>query len=328
MLKEICITPHVFDDKNNKDYWTLLNIFLQVLSISGFVLGINNKDWTKAVYDKIMHLDDPKVKDKLSATLSILQNRDRIACHPRKEGVLSGNKEDDWFGIARELNEIRNFCKIIATQSYGGKAICVAELEDIIYQEVAFTGSTRILKTAENLHKLLLPFLSYAKKAIIIDPYFYLHRVQYKETINIVAQCLRERRGQQGIGRIVIHCKWDDKWDEDCDEQAEKYVEKYVKKYVEEWKISIRKIFSDYTHSVEIYAWKGMPGSIKLHDRYIITNQSGLVSAAGTDTDVLQQSELSIKKYEELNEVLSQYNENCSPFKLKCKVTASSIEYF
>jgi len=97
---------------------------------------------------------------------------------------------------------------------------------------------------------------------------------------------------------------------------------------VEKWKKTILKISGAYGHSLELYAWEGVDYSIKLHDRYIITNQSGLVSAAGTDTDDRQQSEWSIKDYGELNKILSQYNENCSPFKLKCKVTASSIEYF
>jgi hypothetical protein len=325
MLKEICITPHVFDrehihkDNGGNDIISLL----QTLSISGLVLGLNNKDWAKAVYNKIMLLDEP-VKNKLTTILSKLQNRDRITCHPKKDSAFSATTEDDWFDVAKELNGIRDFYRIIATQSYDGKAITAAQLEHMeIPQEFGLTGSTRILKTAVNFQELFLPFLSYAKKATIIDPYFYLHREQCKETLDIVAKCFRERRGKKGIGRIIIHCKWDDKWDEDSIE----YVEKYVEKYIEKWKKAIGKISSIYNHSLEIYAWKGMPSSIKLHDRYIITNQSGLVSAAGTDTDVLQQSELSIKKYEELNEVLSQYNENSSPFKLKCKVTISSVEF-
>jgi len=311
MLKEICITPHVFDREHiDSSNWKEINRLLEVLSNSGFILGINNKDWTRAVFDKISHLE-PKVKDKLSAALSMLKDRDRIAGHP-KDDVFSGTGEDAWFDIAKGLNDIRDFYRIIATQPYDGKAITTAQLEDMnIYQEFGLTGSTQVLKTAKNLHHLLLPFLSYAKKVTIIDPYFHLDRPKYLETLNIVAKCFRERRGQKERGRMLIHCRWDE------DKSG----------YVEKWQKAIDKMSSVYGHSLELYAWEGIDYAIKLHDRYIITNQCGLVSAAGTDTDDRQQSEWSIKDYGELNKVLSQYNENSSPFKLKCKVTISSVEF-
>jgi len=311
MLKEVCITPHIFDREHiDSTNWKDINSLLEVLANSGYIIGLNNKDWARAVLDKINHLE-PKVKDKLSTALSLLKDRERIAGHPKND-AFSSTEEDDWFDVARGLNNIRNFYGIIATQSYGGNAITVAQLEDInIHQEFGLTGSTQILKTAENLHNLLLPFLSYSKKVTIIDPYFHLDRPKYIETLHIVAKCFRERRGKKEPGRILIHCRWDE------DKSG----------YVEKWKNILNKLSSTYNHSFEVYAWEGIDYSIKLHDRYFITNQSGLISAAGTDTDDRQQSEWSIKDYGELNKVLSQYNENSSPFKLKCKVTTSSIEY-
>lgn len=314
MLKEICITPHVFDHGHiNTGSWKDLNNFLQILSISGYILGLNNKEWARAVYDKIIQLE-PKVKDKLSNTLSTLQDRDRIAGHPKNDTLPSGVQEDDWFKVALELNDIRKFYRIIATQAYAGKAVSIAQLEDInIPEEFGFTGSTQILKTADNLHELLLPFLSYSKKVTIIDPYFYLHKPEYLKTLNIVAKCFRERRGKKESGRIIIHCKWD---------------ETNSEPNVKEWKNIVNETSKRHNHRIELFAWERRDGSVRLHDRYIITNQSGLVSAAGTSTDAWQQSEWSIKKYEEINDVLSQYNKNTSPFILRCTVTASSVEYY
>jgi len=164
MLKEICITPHVFDREHiDSTNWKDINSLLEVITNSGFILGLNNKDWARTVFDKVSHLE-PKIKDKLFTTLSILKDRERIAGHP-KEDSFSGTIEEDWFVVAEKLNSIRDFYGIIATQSYNKKAFTLAQLEDInINQEFGLTGSTQILKTAENLHKLLLPFLSYAKK--------------------------------------------------------------------------------------------------------------------------------------------------------------------
>ena len=314
MLKEICITPHAFDLIHmNNGIWKDLNSVLQNLSISGYILGLNNKDWVRAVYDKIMELD-PKTKDKLSNTLSTLRDRDRIAGHPKNGNLPSGAQEDDWFKVAQELNDIRKFYRIIATQPYAGQAVSIVQLEDInIPEKFGFTGSTQILKTADNLHELLLPFLSYSKKVTIIDPYFYLHRQQCVKTLDIVAKCFRERRGKQESGRITIHCKWD---------------EAIIDFNVTKWKEKLNETSKIHNHLIELKAWERKDDGVKLHDRYIITNQSGLVSAAGTDTDHWQQSELSIINYEELNKILSQYKENSSPFELKCAVTASSVEYY
>ena len=72
-----------------------------------------------------------------------------------------------------------------------------------------------------------------------------------------------------------------------------------------------------------IRVWDRKIDSIKLHERYIITDQVGIVSGAGTDKDDYQQSEWSIKDYGTLDEILRQYKENSSPFELKT-VTANS----
>jgi hypothetical protein len=318
MLKEICITPNVFDYNHiDSVNWKDINSLLEVISYSGFILGLNNKDWKRAAYERINHLE-PKVKDRLSTTLSILNDRDRIVGHP-KNNNFSGDNEDDWLSVALELNSIRNFHKIIATQAFNGNAFTVKKLGDTnIYQEFGLTGSKQILKTAENLRHLLLPFLAYSKKVTIIDPYFQLDKTKYKDTLKIVADCFRERRGKREQGRILIHCKSNINGKSD-----DLFKDDLVK-----WQKIIDKISKTYNHSIEIFGWEGIEDSIKLHDRYFITNQSGLVTAAGTDVDNRQQSEWSIKEYEELNNILSQYNKNSSPFTLKCSVSTFSIEFY
>ena len=126
----------------------------------------------------------------------------------------------------------------------------------------------------------------------------------------IIIQSIKRREK----GKICIHCKWDGKKPID-----------YLKNDIEKWQKELRKISSIYKHDMELHAWEA--NDIKLHDRYLITNQCGLVSAAGTDMDNFQQSEWSIKDYRQLHDILSQYTENANVFQLKCTVTTSSIVY-
>lgn len=314
MLKEVCITPHIFNPSSYLELggWKDINSLFEVLSISGFVVGLNNKDWNKAVATRIDRLS-PRIKDKLKSSLKILKDRDRIAGHPKGD-TLTGEEESDWFAVGKQLDDIREFYGIIANQSFNEKTITLEQLENInIYEHFGFTGSMQVLKTEENLRKILLPFLSYSKKVVIIDPYFYLDKERCLETLKVAAQCFRERRGAKETGRISIHCKWDG-------ERSEFAVPK--------WQKAISSISKKFQHSIDLSAWEGLESSVKLHDRYILTNQSGLISAAGTDTDDRQFSEWSIKEYGELNTILSQYRVNSSPFKLKCTVSDSSIDYY
>jgi hypothetical protein len=75
-----------------------------------------------------------------------------------------------------------------------------------------------------------------------------------------------------------------------------------------------------------VNVWSRKEEEIKLHERYIITDQAGIFAGAGTDKDDFQQSEWSIKKYETLGEIKDQYEENAGVYELRCIITASKID--
>lgn len=314
IIKEICITPQVFDCHNiDASNWKDIKSLLESISESGYIIGLNNKSWIKHVLQNI-NKNDPKIKDRLVSIISLLKSRDRIAGHPQRYPIVDGN-EVDWFQIAMQLNSIRKFYEIVATKTFDGKAISIEQLEELnISERFGLTGSKQYLKTEKNLQDILLPFLSYSKKVVIIDPYFYLQRPGCRTTLNLVAESLRERRGNREKGKISIHCKWDD-----TKSSA------YLKSEIARWQKELIQVSLKYKHDIELRAWEAR--NIKLHDRYLITNQCGLVSAAGTDKDSIQQSEWSIKDYRELSAILSQYTENADVFQLKCMVSTSAIEY-
>jgi predicted phosphatase len=307
MLKEICITPQVFDNQHIDDsnYKDIKNL-LETIENSGYILGLNNQDWIKTTLQNINGIQSSKIKDRFSSIFKLLKDRNRIVGHPK--GEIKPIDEEDWLKIAQELHQLRKFHTILATKSYESEILSTEALDDInLSERFGITGSQHYIKTDEELKKIFLPILAYAKKVTIIDPYFDISKKRYKASLELVAQCFKERRGCREKGSITINCS--------------SKIE--VKK--EDWKKIISDIFRKYGHITTINIWKRKEDNIKLHERYIITNQAGIVSGAGTDKDNFQQSEWSIKDFNSIEEILLQYRENSSPYSLEDTITYGSL---
>lgn len=309
MLKEICITPEVFDEKYlNNSNWKDLKNLLENIENSGYIIGLNNNDWKKQVRQNINKFD-LKIRDRLNSILDILNNRNRLVGHPKSN--INPLCDEDWKKIAEDLNNIRNFYSIITSSPFSQNSISLEKLEDININDMfGITGSNHSIKTVEELEKILIPLLSYAKKVTIIDPYFDISTKRYKETLECIAKSYKNRRGIREKGIIIINCS--DKIFNDS--------------LIKNWQNLIKLIYNEFGHLITINVWGKKDDSLKMHDRYIITDQSGISSAAGIDKDDSQQSEWSIKDYSSLNGILEQYKENSSPFDLKYIVTMQEVK--
>jgi len=311
MLKEICITPQVFEESqliNESLRWKEIKNLLEAISLGGYIVGLNNSDWKKNVRININAMNNQKIKDLLNTLISILDKRQRIAGHPKSN--ISPNSEQDWVEIAQSLDNLYPFHSMLATKSYSDKITSIDELEFMnIGEAFGNTGSKHSIQSENELENIFVPLLSYAKKVTIIDPYFDIETPRYKTTLKLIAKCFKNRRGIQEGGTIYINCSYD----------------KLNAK--EHWREVINDIYKQYGHIIVINMWEKQQDGIKMHDRYIITDQSGVVSAAGIDKNDYQQSEWGMKDYNTLDTILKQYKENSSPFKLKTIVTATQIEY-
>jgi len=309
MLKEICITPQVFNDKqliNDSASWKDVKNLLESIYLGGYIIGLNNNDWVKQVREEISHICNQKVKDLLNNLISDLKDRNRIAGHPK--GDTKPDNENEWLAIAEVLNSLQKVYSILATQPYLENVTSVEQLEDMnISETFGITGSKHTIKTDEELKKIFIPLLSYARKVTIIDPYFDISEKRYKSTLYMVTEYFKNKRGIRDNGTIYINC-------------SSKITVK------ENWKSIINDVYKKYGHIVIINVWDRKVDEIKMHERYIITDQAGMVSGAGTDRDDYQQSEWSIKDYGTLDEILRQYKENSSPFILKYVINANKIE--
>jgi hypothetical protein len=296
MLKEVFISPQVFTEPTiNPSSWKDIKYLLENLLNSGYIIGVKRKKWIKDVNQNISRLE-PRVKDHLMRIITVLKDRNRIVDHPSLDSQI--DNEQDWLDFVLKLNAQRKLKSIFATHSQGN-ILTPDYLEDInINEEFGVPGSQSLILSSDNIANILTPFLSYAKKLTIIDPYFHLHESRYEESLRIMAGLLGERRGEKQSGTIVINCKWAPK----------------LKNY-KNFSTNIKnEIQNESGHKIDINCWEEQENKIKMHDRYLITNQSGLVSAAGTNIDDFQQSEWSIKDHRELGNVLSNYKENSSTY--------------
>ena len=111
MFKEVCITPQVFSSENITDSnWKDVKNLLEALSNSGFIVGLNNKEWLRTVLDNI-NLLPTTIRERFLKVMMILKDRERIVGHPN-QGQSGGAGEDSWLQVATQLNAICPFYKI------------------------------------------------------------------------------------------------------------------------------------------------------------------------------------------------------------------------
>ncbi len=322
MLKDICITPQVFDsehlDNTNAPY---LKILLQMIKRSGYIVGLNNKEWISATLQTINDNDQLKNKHMFIKLIYNLKKVERIVGQPK--GKIQASSEKDWVLVSDELNRIRQFYVRLATEAFDENIFASTLLEEIdIDEKFGMPGAKHYLKTKETFINVLAPLLSYSKKIVVIDPYFNVSKQtasqDYKTTLCIIAQYLGERRGNrdpQG-GTIIIH-------------RSSKDIETINLKI---WQKVINEIYDKYKHIITIKVWNKGNRELnerQLHERYIIATDKklGMSIGAGLDISELTESEFSIKESSDLDEIVSQYNNNNSVFDLFCTVTAKSIDY-
>ncbi len=322
MIKDICITPQVFDSHHlNNANAPYLKILLQMIKRSGYIVGLNNKEWISSTLQTINDNHELKNKDMFIRLIDNLKKVERIVGQPK--GKIQATNEKEWIFISDELNRIRQFYARLATESFDEDIFASPFLEKIdIDEKFGMPGGKQYLKTKKTFIKVLAPLLSYSKKVVLIDPYFNVSKQtysqNYKATLEIVAQYLGERRGNrdpQG-GTIIIH-------------RSSKDIENIDLKI---WQKIISDIYNKYKHILTIKVWnKGNRelGERQLHERYIIVTDKkiGMSIGAGLDISELTESEFNIKESRDLDEIVSQYNNNNNVFNLFCTVTAKNIEY-
>jgi len=301
MLYDYACTPQIFDINDDSAKAKDLIHFLYGVIQNGMLADLNNGDWKKEVISIINNLPE-KYKDKFSALYKNLKDKNLIIPHIKAD--FKPKSEEEWIELAQLSETIKPFYSIIGTQEHIGE---VKSLEEFIISDewlIERVQTKYIIQSEERLRLELESILSYAKKVVLIDPYFNVKTQRYRKTLYLVAEYLRSQRGNNQKGSIEIHTRY---------EQGKTD----TKDYIDAWKKSQKDIFQKFGHTLALYQWDDTSG---WHDRFLITDQCGVQVGAGLDVRNEGKSTWTKLDYEILYEILRDYKENSSNYTLKLKI--------
>jgi hypothetical protein len=166
-----------------------------------------------------------------------------------------------------------------------------------------------LYQTLENMEKYLTDFLAYAKRLIIIDPYFTFGPDDDK-ALTLFSELFAKRRGNRMKNRkILIHIFYNKKdWNHDPD----------TPEYQQKWSKLFQKIYEEYGHDIRLNIWNDK----NMHDRYMITDQGGISSSNGFGVFASRKPHWSLLKTDEVREQLNYFIPNANP-RLKDKLIHS-----
>ncbi|MBT5935429.1 hypothetical protein [Sulfurimonas sp.] len=300
MLYDFSCTPQLFTEEalnSDSSNFFFLQMFLKEVNKNGILADLNNGDWRKQVLQQINSLQ-PSHKDKLLHLLSNLKDHNLIVGHKKAE--LKPSSEEEWIELAKISDDLEPFFSMLSL-SKNDKTISLQSLFESDKWQDERLRTHYIIQNEVNLLQELKPILSYAKKVILIDPYFDTIRPKYRATLNIVAQELRSQRGNAQKGTIEIHTRF-------------KYGETDGHKFKSSWERSSKEIFQKYGHICRLYQWDKTDS---WHDRYIITDQCGVHVGAGLDVREEGKSTWAKLEYSTLSDIVKDFRENSSSYELK-----------
>lgn len=310
MLLDFAIVPHVFEKSYldaNPEQLFALTALLRDISQRGMITALNNKDWNKEVLERIKIL--PKNSfEKMTAILNVLKDRHRIVGHPKQENSQYAT-EADWLALAKDLDEKATFETIISTQ-YCEYCQQPAQAHESMSELEA--GTQVIIQNRENMKIQLSPLLRYARKVTLIDPYFNVSQKRFKDSLELIAECLSQRRGERlNESQIIINARFVDEYG------AKNYNDRTdTPEYEQRWRVIFKDIQQRYGHKCKLQVWDD---NKRMHDRYIITDQCGVSVGLGLDIDNSNSRESSwgMLQYDLHASKRNDVEENSSPYSLK-----------
>lgn len=281
MLYEFAMTPDLFgsDFLDTKDAGgTILVEILRGLADYGLLANLHKDRWIRHVEERVNSLS-PELKHKVFDCLSVLNDRHRLVRHPKS---ITGNPKsnNDWLKVALDSHDKVPFHAIILSQelmeNFEGE--CSEFLE---FSESLDSSQWRdckkqtwaLTKSPADYRSNLAPVLRYARSLALVDPYLNLEKSRYFNTVEICSNLLGYRRGDDKLsGRIDIHT-----------DVKHLHPDRSINNYLADWRELLQPLINEDKHSFRIFLWEAEPGQESMHDRYIFTDQCGLLIPGGLD---------------------------------------------
>lgn len=279
MLFEHAITPDLFDSKFletvDPDGTKLIEI-LRGLVQFGLLANLNKGSWIRHVKERTNTLS-PTTKEIVLRYLSSLHDRNRLVRHP-KSVTGEPSTDCDWLKLALVSHDRNPFHAIILSQTLMDNCGCASskfvEYSVSLYSSQWNDCSRRTLtlsKSSTDYRSNLAPVLQYARKLALIDPYMKCSN-RYIDTISICSNLLGDRGHNRLEGQIEIHAAANNQ-----------NPHRNVDDCLAEWKRKLQPLANKDGHKFKVFLWESKPGSGSMHDRYILTDQCGLLIPGGLD---------------------------------------------
>ena len=278
MLHEFAITPDIFDIDTLQSDPKLdgaLPFILDKLADHALIANLHSEEWVLRIKEQ---LPDKKVK-KISEWLKVIKKRNRLvscSAYSRHKPTCA----QDWLDAADEVHqeiELQGILvgkKIYDENKFGGLPL----IEACDFTEYNQWGNMIFSQTVETAEyrKYLEPAIRYAKKVMLIDPFINPYDSDYRELIEFCFDIAGQKRHKAGRHCIIeIHAgNPDDKNFRDRQSVADRLSE--WKKYLTWLSNEERKSLDHINFDVTLWKKWETSASMRLHDRYIITNQCGI----------------------------------------------------
>lgn len=290
MLHEVSITPDVFEEWRTGDdpeQGIELRELLNDLAENGLVADLDKGKFRALVGDflKADEHDCPRIatrRAELMSRLNRLHDRKRLVRHPlRSNGHPTSNV--DWLDLALESHHRFHFDWMIVGEELREAAKRGASPTA---ERVASPGEARAsehwprgIRTetmrmcASGYKPVLGPVLRHAKRLEIVDPYMFRENARRLHFVELCATLMGNRGHAPLGGEIHIHTS------EGTDPGAS------VEDSLNAWTKSLAGLKGrpGSRHLFKVFVWQSKANGPRMHDRFLLTDQCGILSGNGFD---------------------------------------------
>lgn len=287
MLSEFAFSPSVFCCENEAE---LKHILLQLKSI-GLLADLNGANWSKQIRE-ILETENFVNKKFFQNFLEVVNKNNRLIIH-KKNPSRTFASNIDWVYEAIDEHNSNELCLIGASQEdISMLSLCldnIKKLSDFAINEKwenALMQSKLIGCTKNEYEKHLSPFLKYANYLTIIDPHLGSLQSNQMKFLNICFDLLGKEKQDSTNKEVYIHVR--DKG------QNKTAFHSYIA--------------SKYPIKVNVYFWNDV--YISMHDRYLLTEQSGISIPRGCELLKDQDTLISMVQDVDKAQLWHKYNSN------------------
>jgi hypothetical protein len=252
MFYEYALDPQLLNN------WRDFRYFFENMGISkGRLISRYPKHWKRLVYESLNHCSDMERKRIEEA---LIRSDGKLL---RRHNQWDGNK--DWLSNAEEEHTRAPFHAIIARNNpHGNGSVLVGDNLDEQESRWKMNVTCDIPRKAQEMAASVATLLQASREIIFIDPHFGPENVRYRRPLCGFLNAALQNRTIKLV-RVEYHLEA---------KSTNEFFDKECKKLADLLPVGIE---------IRFMRWRELPGSEKLHDRFILTERGGVQFSVGLD---------------------------------------------